>query len=808
MIYDTCNAPYIFVGYIDRDVKNSRKPESLHQKQVCSISSGGSEDDMRANIKTNIKRGIAVGLIAIMAAINPMQTLQPTGAGTPAVAKAAEIDKAPYVGEVRLAVDSDPENAKRILISGGYEVIDQDLNEKAGSSWNELGDQAVYMGIKRTDDESKAIRDMKTMNMRGKYSFTDLKKYISYKTDQSTDMYKRLSAAIKEYSDNYKDKDFLAVKAHDLLNYIVEDDSGKKVGDLFLEDPSREEVVKMFLEGNKYIVGGIAKILALTSEQKNEKGDIWTERMSAMPAYNDIIKEYAGKLYGRTDVVGEDKARTENFINSDLDEAAREVLDRWDEIRSIFLDEKDMANRLNTASEDGLDDEEITELGDDIQNLTIVEYTKSIKYGKKTLYSFFKLSKEAFTKDITRLYPFVYALSKTQRKMLTYIDFPALFQGAITRMGIRDKKDNVESQIENYLNESMKDLSEISLYQDVDRAMYGPNAASTSRATDVITTWDGDADRIKDNKRDFYLSLWTTVGCFGLSVASACLCYYYVKTEFKDVANIFDFRDTMGKLFEYHPVAGGIAIAGLAVGVFAAFAAIYTWNEYNKTYYNHTQFPIPEVMVDFDRDNDAGKFITYHVVKWNRMREPKGEEKASDRADRGDLNGDAAREWLALYTTTEKELGDPILADSLVAKTGLAAGRIAPGENYVPLTMFGEEAIQNLVNENYSYHDEVDGIWVWYQKGNAAGETVVDDTEDKEGEAVAEADDASLTEEDQAIAEAVSGDAVEEEDLADTTGSNISSGSAVLIGLGGGVAGIIAGIFIGFFIRRKKQVVD
>ena len=117
---------------------------------------------MRANIKTNIKRGIAVGLIAIMAAINPMQTLQPTGAGTgaPEVAKAAETDKAPYIGEVRLAVDKDANTAKQILEGEGYEVIDQDLNEKAGSFWNDLGDQAVFMGIKRTDDESKAIRDM------------------------------------------------------------------------------------------------------------------------------------------------------------------------------------------------------------------------------------------------------------------------------------------------------------------------------------------------------------------------------------------------------------------------------------------------------------------------------------------------------------------------------------------------------------------------------------------------------------------------------------------------------------------------
>ena len=35
-------------------------------------------------------------------------------------------------------------------------MVDQDLNEEAGSFWNKLGDEAVYMGIKRTDDEKNA----------------------------------------------------------------------------------------------------------------------------------------------------------------------------------------------------------------------------------------------------------------------------------------------------------------------------------------------------------------------------------------------------------------------------------------------------------------------------------------------------------------------------------------------------------------------------------------------------------------------------------------------------------------------------
>ncbi len=634
---------------------------------------------------------------------------------------------------------------------------------------------------------------MKTMNMRGKYSFTDLKNYISNKTDKSVDMYKRLSAAIGEYRDNYEKGDFLAVKAHDLLNYVIEDDSGKKLGDLFLENPSREELVKLLLEGNKYIVCGIVRIFALTSEQENDKGDIWTERMSALPTYNDVFKDYAKKLYGKTDVIGEEKERTENLLNWELDEAAREVLDRWDEIRSMFLDEKDMEKRLDKASEDGVDDEDISELGVDIQNLTIIAYTKSVKYGKKTLYNFFKLSKEAFSNDIKRLYPFVYALSKTQRNLIPYMDYPALFQASITRMGIRDKKSNVESRMEEYLNGSMKQLSETSLYQGVDRSMYDANAASTIRATEKVASFEGDdAGSVREYEKAYTRLFWPSVVIFGIaSVFAGLSVYYAVSGATEDVVSLSDYIKVLAK---DHPVVSNITIVFSPLAIVTAIGTVIAWYDYNKVYYNRKQAPIPEVMVDFDRDNDAGKFVVYHVVKWNKTRELKGEEKASDRADRADLNGDVAREWLALYTTTDKTMGDPILADSLVAKTGLAAGRIAPGENYVPLTMFGEEAIQNLVSENYSYNDEVDGIWVWYQKGNATGETVIDDTEEAEG--------------DQATAEAVSGDAVEEEDLADTTGSNISSGSAVLIGLGGGVVGIIAGIFIGFFIRRKKQVVD
>ena len=126
--------------------------------------------------------------------------------------------------------------------------------------------------------------------------------------------------------------------------------------------------------------------------------------------------------------------------------------------------------------------------------------------------------------------------------------------------------------------------------------------------------------------------------------------------------------------------------------------------------HNRKQLAIPTVIVDRDVESTITGYVAYSCVLWNRDRNDD-----SGRDDRGDLNGDAGDQWLALYTTTDKAMGTPILADSIVAKTGKAGGENVPsGDGYEPLSMFGNESVQNLVDEQYSYNDSVNGIYVWY----------------------------------------------------------------------------------------------
>ena len=775
---------------------------------------------MRANIKTNIKRGIAVGLIAIMAAVGPMQTLQPTGSGTgePTVAKAAETDKAPYIGEVRLAVDKDANTAKQILEGEGYEVIDQDLNEKAGSFWNDLGDQAVYMGFKRTDDANKAIRDMKTMNMLGKYSFSGLKEKIEQNKKEAKELYKKISAGISEYASNYEAGDIAANTAHKMMNIYMEDDSGKLVGDYMLEKPGEDDLLNLLMQGNTYNVAAIFKALIFGSEESNENGTTWTKRLSKVTSYNALVRKYAMEKYGKEVVAGVEKEDIEKLIASDLDETARVILSKWPEIRKKFTSAPDIEQLVMNLEGEFETQGDVYDMADDMTDFEAVNLAKRIPYGKKTAYDLFTVSSSSFEKNIKNLYPLVFALSPAQRGLIDVADFSDLFQAAQIREAVEDDK-SAEKEIIKERDEVGKDIDPISVYEGVDRAMYSDNAAMTSAATAVM---EG------QGSPNTLMTGYVSLGLIIFSGIFLALGIHYLKSV-PDVTDMMIYevavKNAQGNLesaIKYYGEVStnaseakealktaqkdlnkasntlSLGLVFVALAVVLAAVSVYTFYQTMKADRNRYQLPIPDVLVDFDVENEAGKYVTYHAVKWNRDRD---DEK---RADRGDLNGDAAKEWLVLYTTTDKTMGEPILADGILAKKGDSSKPSDTEDGaYVPLTMFGQNSIQNLVDETYSFDDAVDGIWVWYRKSGSSEDKVIDDTEDEvkglsSATEVTSIDDAQTTQSEEA----------EATDDAELTGSNIGGSNIVLFTFGGVAVGIIAGIFIGFFIRRKKQTVE
>ena len=760
-----------------------------------------------ANFKTNIKRGIAVGLIAIMAAVNPLQTLQPTGAGAPAVSKAAETDKAPYIGEVRLAVDDDADDAKQSLENAGYEVIDQDLNQDAGTVWNKYGEQAVYLGFKRTADKKDAIRDMKVMNMLGKYSYSDLATWVKQNRADAKEKVAPFMIALKEYREllSSDTQDAMAKKVDETLRYIREDDSGKTLAEIFSDKCDEETLVRILVEGNQSMV--IAAIRALTSAC--EKPDsTWLERLSVL-SKNKLFKDYAVGLYGKENLTPFQKDNVEKYMRSDLDDTAHKLLQKWDTLRGILVDPENEGTADDTLREK-VSGDELSEAYMEAQdgmvrlrNTVIVENLQNIPYSGKTLADFFSVKKSVFEKDITKLYPIAAALSPGQVAMLDFIELGDLVQNGLSRIDLRKTGETPSGEL---IDDIVSELEETSIYEGVDRSMFRDGAAMTSRSVKNMKS-SGDNTSISNG---FFTGAKVGLYISGILLVAAAWNFYKIPgieedmlsvehtlNKLKEEKELFDGNydlkgaeeielnrkmdtakehlDDLVEEYDQTTYSAKLLLVASIVMAFLSTAAYVTGKIIES---NVDQLPIPDVMVDFDVESDISRYVSYQVVK--------------DASGNGDLNGRAAKQWLSLYTTTDYAMGEPILADSLLAIKG-NKGQKGPGEGYLPLTLFGLGSVQDLVDPQYVFDGGAESIYIWYKRGEQQ-EELVDDIVDEVSDTV---EDSSDTAEDD----------ISTTDDAELTGSNIGGGNTILVGLGGGVVGIIAGIFIGFFIRRKKQSV-
>ena len=546
---------------------------------------------------------------------------------------------------------------------------------------------------------------------------------------------------MSEYKENYKKGDYGAKKAYDMLNKYREDDSDKLLGDFFLSDPDEVAIVKVLVEGNQYSIAAATKALAFAVECETDLGSRWTERLTKVTSYNAVVKQYAKQMYGTANVLGEEKQKVEQAIRSDLDETANKILANWGEFRKLMLEADESLKELEEEDVNSdITPNEYAEAAEDMKTVSTAEYAKTVNYGKKTMNDLFRVSADTLKKDITRLYPLVYALSPGQRSILKMIDPTDLVQADIVRNV--DEKNDTEAlkEADTLANDIIDSVETISLYEGVDRAMFADGAAMTSAATANMS--GGYVDPERENMEKVY-KIGFAAGLLFIGMGSY-LFFKSISMFEEEVANTVNGKVTsiLGKYsnatntleiaedFSNTEVLQLFGITMVLLGLFLAGYSVYKYIKMKKEESNVEQLPIPVTIVDFDTANEAGRYVTYHAVQWNRMRDDKEE-----RGDRADLNGDAAREWLVLYTTTDKTMGEPILADSITAKTGDDGGRTTPGTDYVPLTMFGSQSVQNLVDERYCFNDKVGGIWMWYQKGtDATGETedVIDDEQTAE----------------------------------------------------------------------------
>ena len=709
-----------------------------------------------------------------------------------------------YVSEVKVAMGG---GAESDLTSEGFTILCDDsgkpidLNQGAGGGTGSKGDKKVLMGYKTTTDIKEAVTDLAVMNMEGGYDVQEydllMKRYMGAQISPFID---KFIVAINEYRENIKSEDDVnrqrAEYIRAALNKFTDDDcGGAPLGDLLLNETVYEMAKPVFdaLSEKEQEEKGISQVNnevrdALPAAEKNEYCDIltlfaqadgqimltiydlitraadtaddsWIDRFTAM-TYDDLLDSY--------DLAPTDAKKK---AARDFDDDAHTILQNWEVFRTALIGADDDALALDNiampdlegaqekidALTDNATEAQLTEAAADMteavsqhaelielaESVTVADYLESIAYGDGTLYDFFTRSTSEASDDVTSLYPLVAALSPGQRAGLEFISLRELVMTA-----------NREAE---YSDEAMEDLESVSVFEDVDRAIYQTGGVALTSDTLRTKALERQRNRAGDSGMStrMIVCLAVTGACALAFLGSVigfgvrCVQLRNARQLASNVANandvfgdvvIYDMGDKTWAKYAGDPDGADKLVKSLSaqtevakwmsVGFAAAtfvMAGISIWMSCQdlKDHYKVDFSPIPRYMVDetsITYYNGRGEKLVkenhaayYEAVQCNRKTNDKNYKILGDRAD---LNGDVGQQWLALYACRDYKEMQPILADSF--KVVVGSGEIPAGYDNRGIHMFGSESAFNLNSKYYDWNQSAKSVFVYFKVDETA----------------------------------------------------------------------------------------
>ncbi len=672
--------------------------------------------------------------------------------GTCTNAFAATSGSSKYVKEMIISYGDSADEAKKWLTDNGYEVIDHDLNEGADDTFST--ERAVYLGYKTTGDASEAITDMRLMNMKGGYSVQDYQILLNEQKDNIKAFFDNFKIAVNEYRTNYNAGKKRAVAAHDLLNMLYDDDTDQNLGDLLLNKVKEEytdeeynalsddekakvaDMTTILMQGNSNAILAMEQIIAMAADD-NELP--WANRYQEAKTYDEMLE---GLMESEGLAVNEASKQLAAEYDADAKKIAS-GFEAYKDYLKIYTDADitfDSTNEEVTAYIEANADFDMSKW---LAAGTQYETINALENDGISLYELIAGDEyDIENEDRYMLYPLVSSLTKGQRACL---DFLSTYQ--LVAIGINNE-DSFEAAMEEIDIASVDNLQNISIYDGVDRTIFGDDVALTGDAYRLQnSTGENPTTDLSD-----YISATSYVlyAVFAVSVIATGLCWKvnmgfsqlaekitdmgdkltWLSNKSVEATNVGDmvkaaelnsqwddlrgnyeavaatYNDGLAKFVKY----ASIALTCVTIIIMAA-SLLSTYNDL-KEYYN-TQFtPIPSVMVDQGvNENDEKVYTYYSAVKCNRAAQNMVTDSTKLLGDFGDINGDVGRQWVALYTTTDAAAGDPITADFVVQYNNTDI----PNERAV-LSIFCESTAQNLTNKQagYTYADSKDGIYLFY----------------------------------------------------------------------------------------------
>ena len=660
-----------------------------------------------------------------------------------------------YIKEMRISTASTADAAKKWLTDNGYTVVDTDLNQKTGRDY-------VYIGYKTTTNPDEAITDISLMQMDGGYSFSEYEAMVKEMEREIMETVDRLDTAVTEARANYTAGKQCAVGARNVLNRFKEDDSGKLLGDLLFVEPIDKSIItKIFLQGNSDITSLIYQMLAYACTDC-ESEDSWLDKLASVDVYEveNMLRE-SGQLSYYDDLA------TKMLSSFDTIQG---TLEYYEQVCKPFDENYDPDEYENLDAVEKLDysfPEKYSE--------TVVVYSalSNCKYGNGTLKDFFMQDYNELDGD--DFYPLFVTMTDGQRAVLPFVDYT--FMIALAEHDSESAKEYEKTCIETF---DFYEVDVVSVYTNVDRSLFEggvalTNASLRKSASTGESPWYSDDNIDEDLGRALTLVAGGSFGAALGAVAVRCATKAAMKhtvsvatASAREIAVAFD-KMAIQMLMQSCEAQGVVVPASVNTSTFRSFAAgiqsvlpehsvirntmpyirsgevaietaaenvmltarykmmqkvltgvnvammislgislitegikigIKVYNYYHPEYTDIPRIIVDEVLTDTD-----SYYVNYYAAK--------------DQTDKsGDLNAWGAQRWQALYTTTDKKAGDPIIATSLVVKLKDSE---FPSEDHGAVHYFGETAAANV--NRYQFRKTATATYIFYERDRSLSMT-------------------------------------------------------------------------------------
>ena len=588
-----------------------------------------------------------------------------------------------FISEVALVYEDSIEDAKKAIEGTDWKLFEQDLNANA----DYMIDDGVYLIYKTTTNVEEAITDLRVMDMYGGYSSANYEKQLEASRAAYIAMVQDLRIIADEFKALYEAGDEMAKLAYRQMNYYEDvkttggTETDMKMGDFFLNLPTDEKIVQVFMEGNSFVVYNLMALLAIgiSGEDNNS--------LSAKIAENYAIKD--------------------TLNHEEYYDAAESLSDAFLEIRAKLLRYDALKDKYDMEDEN-VPEEELKFVSEYASLALLLE---GIKLGETDLADLIR----GGNYEIEDLYPIVASFSNGQKLLIDIGQLENVLKYNVPSKPIEELNAALD-EIEKEMKDEDGNIDTIDVYMGVDRSIFKGTFAMTNAAErqQALTGKTWDMDSVKEEAKGFYIAsgvlgvvdLALTGAAVGIPIRAMVLAKTAIALKAtRDTVAIegyliascnYTAAKHASKVYaaKYLPAAKPLAITAFALAVvIAGIVGISTW--YN--YYNPEYTEIPNVLVDVKETDLGDKYIKYTAAKV--FEDGKLSEKNAD------FNAYEGKEWNALYYTKDANAGNCLTPNFVFSDSNSTVAR-----RYQGISMFGETNAFNL-NSNV-FNADAKGAYV------------------------------------------------------------------------------------------------